>query len=284
MPTTGWPPIEEPELVRRLGLDHDAFVATYCGFLREVGTRPFAESDWELALGYPWARPAGSFALDGERAAPLDGAATAAWRDGRWPLLAIGSNGAPTTLTRKLAHLPEAERRVAVESGSLEGLDVVAAAFPTVYGSFAATLVPNPRATLRASLLWVTGAQLTALAWTETSYLLGRLDGLRFVPDVAGGPEPPAVLAFASRWGALTVDGEPCPLAALPADGRDGPGWSQEELLDHAAGLVLCAGARGRDLAERIFTDLLGTARAVRAALGPHARPLSDGRWTSYPG
>lgn len=284
MPTTCWPPIEEPELVRRLGLDHDAFVATYCGFLRDVGRRPFGEADWELALGYPWVRPAGSFALDGERAGPLDGAATAAWRDGRWPLLAIGSNGAPTTLARKFAHLPRAERRVAVESGSLDGLDVVATAFPTVYGSFAATLVPSPHATLRASLLWVTTAQLTALAWTETSYLLGRLDGLRFVPDVSGGPEPESVLAFASRWGALTVGGAPCPLAALPAEGRDGIGWSQQALLDHAAGLVLGDGARGRDLAEGIFTDLVGTAQAIRAALEPHARPLRDGRWTRYPG
>lgn len=282
-PPADWPAIEEPELVRRLGLDDAAFLQAYCGFLREVGARPFSEADWDLALGYPWARPGGSFALDGDSHVPLQAPALADV-DGRAPLLAIGSNGAPATLTRKLAHLPPAERRLPVEAGWLDGLDVVAAGFPTVYGSFAATLTASPGTALRASVLWVTPAQLTALAWTETSYRLGRLEDVPFRPDVPHARAPGALLAFVSRWGALTVDGAPCPLAGLEATGRARTPWSQEALLDHAASVVLGQGAGGRDLVAGIFTDLLTTAAAVRAALGPSAAPFAHPAWTSYPG
>lgn len=282
-PPADWPAIEEPELVRRLGLGDAAFLEVYCGFLREVGARTFSDADWELALGYPWARPAGSFVLDGGTHVPLEAPALADV-DGRAPLLAIGSNGAPATLVRKLAHLPAADRRLPVEAGWLDGFDVVAAGFPTVYGSFAATLAASRRTALRASVLWVTPAQLTALAWTETSYRLGRLDDVRFRPDVPHARAPRSLLAFVSRWGALTVDGAPCALAGLEAEGRPGPAWSQEALLDHAAGVVLGPGAGGRELAAAIFTDLLGTAAAVRTALGPFAAPFAHPAWTNYPG
>lgn len=282
-PRAGWPAIEEPELRRRLSLGSDDFLTAYCGFLREVGPRPFADADWRLALGYPWARPAGSFILDDGRHAPLE-APELDDATGRWPLLAIGSNGAPATLTRKLAHLPAGERRLAVEAGWIEGIDVAAAGFPTVYGAFAATLVPSPGTRLRASILWVTPAQLTALAWTETSYRLGRIAPVRFAPDVPRARRPEAVLAFVSRWGALTLDGAPCPLAALAAERRARAGWSQEALLDRAARLALGPAARGRDLVEAIFTDLVPTARAVRAALEPHAEPFGHAGWAPYPG
>jgi hypothetical protein len=283
MPHDGWPPIDEPELRRRFGLDDAAFRATYCAFLRSVGPRRCTERDVRRALAYPWARPASSFRLAGDVAAPLEPAAA---RDGagRVPLLAIGSNGAPRTLARKLAHLPPPERSLAVGAGALHGFDVAATAFPTVYGSFAATLVPSPGTALRCALLWVTPAQLTALAWTETSYRLGRLAGVRFTPDLAGAPAPTELYAFVSRWGARGRDGGPAPLAALEAAGRAVPGVTQEDLLDEAAAATLGRDARGPDLVAAIFADLVGTARALEGALAPDAAPFAWAGWTPYPG
>jgi hypothetical protein len=281
MPHDGWPPIDEPELRRRLTLDDAAFRATYCAFLRSVGTRRCTERDVRRALAYPWSRPASSFRLEDGVAGPLDPAAA---REGacRVPLLAIGSNGAPRTLARKLAHLPPRERSLAVEAGALHGFDVAATAFPTVYGSFAATLVPSPGTALRCAVLWVSAAQLTALAWTETSYRLGRLAGVRFVPDVAGAPAPAALYAFVSRWGAFAPGGVPQPLAALPAEGRRAAARTQEDLLTGAARRTLGPAAGPEALVGWIFADLLAAAHGLRAALEPSAQSFAWDGWEPY--
>jgi hypothetical protein len=279
---SSWPPIDEPELRRRLTLDDAAFRSAYCGFLRSVGPRTCTERDLRRALAYPWARPASSFRLAGDAVEPLDRPASAQDREDRVPLLAIGSNGAPRTLVRKLAHLGPPDRALVVEAGDLHDFDVVATTFPTVYGSFAATLVPSPGTVLRAALVWVTPRQLTALSWTETSYRLGRLTGARFESRGAAGPAPPALHAFVSRWGALARDGAPVPLAALPARRRARAGLTQEQLRDEAAAATLGARARAGDLVRAIFADLTGTARRLEAVLGARAVPFAAEGWEPY--
>ena len=181
-------------------------------FVGSVPRREFTEDLYRHALAYPWARPASSFLLRGEDALPLEEMDDAerertletATSDGRHPLLAFGSNGAPERLALKFTGLPDEERELLVLAGDLHDFDVGAAPMPTFYGSLPATIFPSPGAAVRASLLWVSDAQLTALAWSELSYFLGRLDGVTFVPD-AGDPVE-GVLGFVSRWGALCVD------------------------------------------------------------------------------
>jgi hypothetical protein len=210
-----------------------------------------------------------------------------AWHDvvteGRWPLLAFGSNGAPETLIRKFAHLPEEQRRLPVLAGDLHDFDVGAAGHPTAYGSFPATLFVSPGTALRAAVLFVTAAQLTALTWTEVSYRLGRLDGVRFEPDVSGAPLVDHVLAFSSRWGSHCVDGEVAALAALPATGRAVPEFTQEDLLGRLAGEAIGAGASARDLVAWIFEDFAAAAERIAAFTQAGARPFSSGSWTPYP-
>ncbi len=278
-----WPPIAEPELLRRLALSDDAFREQLRGFAASVGERPFSDAAYALALGYPWPRPPSSFSLDGKDITPLDRWA-ARIADGRHPLLAFGSNGAPETLIRKFAHLPREHRSLVVLAGDLHDFDVAAAGHPTAYGAFPATLVPSPGTALRASVLWVTPAQLTALTWTEVSYRLGRLDGVRFTPEVEGPPAIDHVLAYASRWGAHVVDGAVAGLAALPAAGRTAVAFTQEDLLDRLAREAIGPAAVARDLVAWIYADFALAGERIGPILQATAQPFRSERWTPYPG
>src|SRR5436190_1838794 len=86
--------------------------------------RSYEAAALERAVGYPWARPAGSYRLTGAGVEALEDL-TAAEREqaitqftsaasGRLPVLAIGSNGAPETLERKFAHFPVESDREAL--------------------------------------------------------------------------------------------------------------------------------------------------------------------------
>jgi hypothetical protein len=277
-----WPPIEEPELLRRLALSDDAFLEQMRGFVASVGERPFTDAAYALALGYPWPRPPSSFALDGDAVTHVE-RWDAGVAEGRHPLLAFGSNGAPETLIRKFGHLPDADRRLVVLAGDLHDFDVAAAGHPTAYGSFPATLVSSPGTALRASILWVTPAQLVALTWTEVSYRLGRLDGVRFTPDVVGPPAIDHVLAYASRWGAHLVDGAVAALAALPAAGRTAAAYTQENLLDRLAREAIGPDASARDLVAWIYADFAAAGERIGPLLQTTAQPFRSERWTAYP-
>jgi len=277
-----WPPISDPELLRRLGAGNEEFQALMRGFVGSVGPREFGDAEFERALGYPWPRPPSSFVLDGEHVEHVD-----AWdevsTDGRWPLLSFGSNGAPETLIRKFAHLPPDQQRIPVLAGDLHDFDVGAAGNPAAYGAFPATLFVSPGTALRASVLFVTGEQLTALTWTEVSYHLGRLDGVRFEPDATGSPDVDHVLAFSSRWGSHCIDGEVAALAALPARDRTVPEFTQHELLDHIAAKAIGDGAGARDLVAWIFADFAAAAETIWPLIQPDARPFESGHWSAYP-
>ena len=113
-----WPPISEPELLRRLALDDAGFAEFIGGLVAELPARECDEAAIARAIAYPWARPLGSYLLgdDGVGGARGDGSRSGARQSsiaspaprGRLPVLAIGSNAAPEALERKLAHF---ERR-----------------------------------------------------------------------------------------------------------------------------------------------------------------------------
>lgn len=231
------PPITEPLLLERLAMDHDAFVELYTEAARQLGPRPFTPAVLEQALGYPWARPEHSYLLRGDEVLPLPDQPDLA---GRHPLLAIGSNAAPTRLATKFAHHPAHEREVPVVAGWLHDHDVGAAAFPTAYGSMAATLVPSAGTQVRTALLWVTPLQFTQLTWSEFSY---RLEHLEATFEADDGTVHSAAWTYASRWGAL----EGCAQAAIPARNRHAPARSQRELL--------AAYGQPEDVVRAIFED-----------------------------
>ncbi len=279
---TAWPPIDAPELRARLASGDAEFHQGLLDMARSIGPREFTEELYRHALGYPWPRPETSYLLD-------DGAVLEAAADlraevaGRYPLLAFGSNGAPERLALKLAHLAPAQRRVLVVAGDLHGFDVGVSALPAVYGAMPATIVASPGTVIRASVLWATAEQVTALTWTELSYALGRLDGIRFDPDLPAAPAVESVLAYASRWGAHRVDGEVVAMAGVPARGRRAPALTQEQLLDGVAREVLGDAAGARELVVWLMEDFAAAAARLAPLLTARALPFRHDGWTRYP-
>jgi hypothetical protein len=287
---SSWPSIAEPELRRRLCLDDEQFRAFVRQFIGSVPRRELTDELFAHALAYPWARPASSFILRGESASSLDEldaaererALSLAGAPGRHALLAFGSNGAPERLALKLKELPEDERDLLVLAGTLHDFDVGAAPMPAFYGALPATIFPSPGAAVRASVLWVSDVQLTALAWSELTYWLGRLDGVRFEPDAARAGAIDELYGFVSRWGALSIGDEIIAMEAVPAERRAGPAMSQEALLDHVAALVIGPGAGARDLVSEVMEDFGSIGLRVAAAVNGSVRHFDSLHWTRY--
>jgi hypothetical protein len=286
-----WPPIDEPELLRRLALDDAGFMESIRGVIGQLPSRDCDEGTIARALAYPWERPLGSYLLgaDGveafeamapERREGVLASFTGA-DGGRLPVLAIGSNAAPEALERKFAHFGrEEDRAVLALTGRLREFDVGVAAQPTMYGSLPATLFPSPGTRVSATLLWVTPAQFTQLTWSEFTYRLGRLRAHFEVEETGAGFDQ--VLVFVSRFGAFSPDGEPVALAAIPAAGRVAPELSEEQLLDRAAQLALGPGADAATLIRAIFARPAATAERVAATVHKAALPFSSPHWTPF--
>ena len=284
-----WPPITERELLERLALDDEGFVAFFNELLGAWPRREFDPAAMERALGYPWERPPGSYVLRDDDVSLLDDAGPAnrtsivnALTEDRHPILSFGANAAPSRLAMKFAHFPsEVDREVLVLIGDLHDLDVGAVAAPGLLGYLPATLFASPGTAVRAAVVWVTPAQATQLAWSEMTYRLGRLEDARFEMDEAN-IEVEDIFAFVSRLGAFCVDGAPLAMAAIPAKDRTAVALTQEELLDAMARMVIGSDARAEDLVRATFDDLSGVMARAAETVWPSARQLQS-RWTPFP-
>jgi hypothetical protein len=289
---SAWPPIEEPELLARLALDEAGIRRMITEVARAIPAREFAAEALEHAVGYPWARPPGSYELREGETRLLAALAEAEreeligrYRDaaGRVPLLAIGSNAAPEVLERKFAHFEPAEdRAVLALTGRLRDFDVGAAATVAIYGAMPATIFPSEGTEVAATVLWVTAAQFTQLTWSELTYWLGRLH-TRFEVEEAEVAFND-VLVYVSRFGGFSPEGDPIALAAVPARGRTATALTQEELLVVAAALALGPGSSAEDLVRACCEDMGGLAARLPETVWRHSRPFMSSRWTPYPG
>jgi hypothetical protein len=285
-----WPPITDPELVARLGLDDEEFLAALKEALAAWPRREYDPVFFERARGYPFARPPGSYILRGEThrllrdLGPVERESTIAdFTANRHPILAFGANAAPERLAIKFGHFDDdADREVLVLTGDLHGLDVGAVPTAPMIGYIPASLFASPGTAVRAALVWVTAAQATQLAWTEATYRFGRLEDARFEVDEAE-IEVEDLFAFVSRLGALCIDGAPVALAAVPARGRTSAAHTQVELLDFVAERVLGPGAGADDLARASCEDMLAVVTRAAETVWPLGLPLAS-RWTPFPG
>ena len=113
-----WPPIQDEELLERLGLSDDEFFDAARAIFAGIGPREYDASVFENALRYPFERPDGSYVLrdgsvqtfeamtDAEKASTLESFSRA-----RHPIVSFGANGSPSRLEAKFAHFPdEADR------------------------------------------------------------------------------------------------------------------------------------------------------------------------------
>jgi hypothetical protein len=284
-------PITDPQLLERLAMGDRRFGEYVRGLAGALPAREYDDGALARALGYPWERPAGSYRLSDAgvdllaEMSPAERDEAIAEHSGaageRLPLLAIGSNCAPDVLRRKFAHFPEEEdRAVLALTGRLHEFDVGFAAQPALYGSMPATLFPSPGTAVAATVLWVTPAQFTQLAWSELSYRLGRLE-TRF-EVVEGGAAFDQVVVFVSRFGAFRVGGEPVALAAVPAEGRKARALTQEQALDAAAVLALGPEANAEALVRAIFADFPGLIPSLIETVNPEGLPFVSERWTPF--
>jgi hypothetical protein len=286
-----WPPIDEPELRKRLTMDDEEFAAFIRALVSQLAPRPYGPDVLTQAVGYPWERPPGSFLLSGGEVELLGGldraerdqvvARFSAAEGGRLPILSIGSNAAPEALQRKFAHFgDEDDRTLLALAGRLHDFDVGVAAQPTMYGSMPATLFPSPGPAVSTTLLWVTPAQFTQLAWSEITYRLGRLRTRFEIDESPTGFDQ--VLVFVSRFGAFCPAGQPVALAAIPARGRTAPELTQVQLLDSAAALALGPGANAETLVRAIFEDTAAVTAKIAATVRKAALPFASERWTPF--
>jgi hypothetical protein len=292
---SSWPPIAEPLLLERLAMSPDEFLAYLATVTKTIPPRAYDVALYERGLGYPWERPESSYLMRGEivepvaemdeerRAAVLARFAVAEGEGARFPLLAYGANGAPETLVMKFGHFAPEDREVLVLAGALHDFDVGAAAHPTFYGAMPATIFPSPGTAMRCAVLWVNAVQFVQLAWSELSYLVGRLDGVRFDADDAGAGLG-SVFAFVSRFGTFSPDGEPVALAAVPAQRRTATAMTQPELLGAAARLALGEGASSEDLARELFDDYHAFAWRHGHAIRRATTRFASDRWVTFPG
>ena len=284
--------ITDPALLERQLLPDEEFLEHFLELVANFPPREWSPRSHAHGLRYPWSRPERSYLLregethllhdlaGSERDAVLERHLDAA--TGRVALLAFGANAAPKNLAIKLAHHTESEdREVLVLAGELHDLDVVATASVAAYGAMPATLTTSPGTRVRAALLLVTETQLTTLTWGEMPYRIGRLQGAPFtVEDGVEAFELGSPLAFVSRWGAFAPDGAPAPLAAIPAQGRSGPAWTQAELLDRAAETVLGPDGGGAEaLTRALYADAPAAGRRILTSLRSYARPFDFPGW-----
>jgi hypothetical protein len=286
----GWPLIGEPELVQRLAMDDQEFVAYMQGLIAQVPPRTYEAALYERAVGYPWMRPAGSYRLAGAGVELIEGLPAGeqnrtmdrftASDSGRVPIVSIGSNAAPSVLEQKFAHFPdEDDRAVLALTGRLHDFDVGVAPQPAIYGAMPATLFPSPGTAVCATVLWVTPAQFTQLTWSELSYRLGKLRTRFEVDDSEISFDE--VLVFVSRFGTFCIDGRPVALAAIPATARTAVPLSQEQLLDAAAALAIGPEANAEMLVRGIFEDLDQTVVKL-AAVRKESLPFASEHWIPY--
>lgn len=171
------------------------------------------------ALGYPFRAPA----LEPPDRPP------ARMPGGHVAVLAFGANASRAVLARKLG--TDAAAGVTCLEAVVHGADTVFSAHVSPYGAIPATLHPSPGVVLTARLLVLDRARLAALDATEPNY--ERVPVPAAVRVEVPGHGPVAAQAYRSRHGALRLDGGPVALAAVPADHRALPAWSQREV--HAA-------------------------------------------------
>ena len=167
----------------------------------------------------------GSLRVDGAVAPSAEvlrrlGVHGAAGLDERVPVLAHGSNAAPSTLARKYACFDE-DMVIPVVRVRLEGFDVVYATHFSSYGSIPSTLAASLGTVASVAVNYLTPRQLALMHESELgagNYLYGRLGDVTLEVDGSGASGP--VHAYLTRHGHLGLGERPLALAAVEADDR----------------------------------------------------------------
>jgi hypothetical protein len=183
-----------------------------------------AETVVGLAQSYPFDLPIASYTYRDGREHPLDRV-----EDGRRPIVAIGSNAAPSQLRRKLGLCPEG---VPATRALLRDHAVVYSAHFTAYGSLPATLARQPGSVAWVFVTWLTDRQLGVMHESEgvgERYDLVEIDPGAVEDECRGRLCGAGV--YVSRAGALVHRRLPIRLAEIPTLGCRLPALTQRAAL-----------------------------------------------------
>ncbi len=189
------------------------------------------------ARGYPYFLPGHSYVLDGGRMTPFDAAEADRLRQGRTPVLAVGSNQSPEQLARKF--IGPDWGPVPVEKCALKDFDTVYSPHITVYGSVPATLQACPGTTVTLYVNWLDDAQLKHMHTTElgnANYVFARMDAIAC--ETEAGFALDHIHLYVGRRGAMSLGGAPVPLKEVPAENRRWKAMSQDEIQRHVYDLT----------------------------------------------
>ena len=185
----------------------------------------------ELAKGYPYRPPPGSYLFVEGAARPLAAGTDAPelFR-GRVPVVAHGSNRSAEQLARKFGGAAE----IPVSRARLGDYDVVYSAHMTRYGAIAANLRHVPGMHVEVWITWLTELQLTRMHETELGteiYRYGELNNVAIALETGPSGEIEQAGVYLSSYGCLAEGGAPIGLAAVTAEGRPHDSLHQEQVL-----------------------------------------------------
>jgi len=151
--------------------------------------------------------------------------------DGRTPVLASGSNQSPLRLGTKFVDV--ADETLPVLRSRIEDFDSVYSAHFSSYGSVPSTIQHAPGTAAYLFVTWLSPKQLERMHETEAlgrNYDYVRLNGVSV--SYGDGGHLDKVFAYLSRRGCIVENGEPIPLARVPAKNRRWKVMEQEEVID----------------------------------------------------
>jgi len=183
----------------------------------------------DRALGYPYPLPNASFVIDKGEVFPLHADDAPRRREGRTPVLAVGSNQSPQQIARKFPDPSWSE--IPCERCVIHDFDTVFSAHITAYGSVPAALHPCPGTSVTLYVNWLDDAQLGHMHKTElghANYVYARLNGIRLATEL--GLEMDSVQFYRSNAGAYAPNGTPVPLAEVTAQNRRWTGMTQRDV------------------------------------------------------
>lgn len=191
------------------------------------------------AAGYPYVLLDRSFIMDGGTHRFIETDDPFADFTGRRPVLAVGSNMSPLQLARKF---PDTEHGpIPVTKVRLRDFDSVYSTHFTSYGAIPATLFPSPGTVVTLFITWLNAEQEDRMHETEVAsenYGFCRLDDISM--EIENGPAGGGstgldyLFAYVSSRGAAEIDGEPVPLAEIPAENRAWKPLGQLDMQGHA--------------------------------------------------
>ncbi|MGO1550266.1 MAG: hypothetical protein ACTHWO_10700 [Nesterenkonia sp.] len=196
------------------------------------------EARFSRAAEYPYEIPSTGFAVDvttGETQ-PIVCELIQSELVGREPILAIGSNAAPSQLIRKFRS-QATESTIYTTNVNVLDHDVTFARLLAPYGAVPATMIPSPGTTVRAKVNWLTRSQMELMHETEgigSVYTLESLDGQYLGTE---GEEAPcgcgrdSLPYYRASTGPLYLGASPVALASIQAENRLFPGLSELSLL-----------------------------------------------------